>query len=256
MHGYISSGRPPLTEPIDTVLGYELSPRAKRFVAEYADFLVRMDFKDIADHPQQYIRSAETHCSCDGHRHTIWLDKQSHDFESLMMHEVMRGILMERGFPRTRIACPHEATFDALMLYLSSLLSGAVTDPIIDGWLTKDGYGVYDREELIRRTMAQVWLDAQRGAPKPYGVLFCKWTLLSVLVRLDPTFEGDALNLLLSLLRKKFPEPLELAEGLSESIKKKGFTEPYSALMAMLTLRDALKLQGRIAIVDREDRRL
>jgi hypothetical protein len=254
IHGYICSGRPPLAEPPVTVLGHELSPRARLFAAEYADFLARMDFKDIADHPQEYIRSAEAHCSCDGQRHTIWLDKESHDFESLMMHQVMRGILMERGFPRT--ACLPIATFNSLLLYLSSLLSSAVTDPIIDGWLAKGGHGVYDREVLIRRTMAQVWLDAQRGTPKPYGFLFCKWTLLTVLMRLDPTFEGDALNLLLALLRKKFQGPSELAEELSESIKKKGFTEPCTALTAMLALREALRLQGRIAIVDREDRRL
>jgi hypothetical protein len=254
MHGYISSGRPPLSEPPAFVLGYQLSPRAKRFAAEYADFLVRVDFRDIADHPHQYIRSAEAHCSCDGHRHTIWLDKQSHDFESLMMHEVMRGILMERGFPRT--ICPPIATFDALLLCLSSLLSSAVTDPIIDGWLMKDGYGVYDREELTSRTMAQVWVDARQGTPKEYGFLFCRWTLLTVLLRLDSTFEGDTINLLYALIRKKFPGPSELAEELSESIKKKGFTEPHSALMAMLKLRGALNLQNKIAVVDAEGRRL
>ena len=254
MHGYISSGRPPLSEPPAFVLGYQLSPRAQQFAAEYADFLVRVDFKDIADHPHQYIRSAEAHCSSEGLRHTIWLDRQSLDFEGLMMHQVMRGILMERGYPRT--TCPPAANFDTQLLYLSSLLSSAVIDPIIDMLLMEDGYGVYDREVLTKLSMEQVWLDARKGTPKEYGFLFCKWTLLTVLLRLDFTFEGDAANILHALIRKKFPGPSELAEELSESIKKKGFREPHSALMATLKLRGALNLQDKIAVVDAEGRRL
>ncbi len=254
MHGQVASGRPPLAQPIEAVLGHQLSPRARRFTAEHADFLVRVDFKNIADHPEPYIRSAEAHCSSDGVRHTIWLDKESQDFEGLMMHHAMRGILMEQGFPRT--VCPPAATFDGLLLYLMSLLSSAVTDPVIDIWLMEDGYGVYDREALTSRTMAQAWLDARLGIPRQYGFLFCKWTLLTVLMKLDPTFEGEAVNLLHALIHKKFPEPWRLGEDLAGLIKKNGFTEPYSALVAMLQLRDALKLQNRITIVDAEGIRL
>jgi hypothetical protein len=254
MYGHVTSGRQPISEPIADVLGCQLSPRGRRFTEEYADFIVRIDFEDIADHPHEYIRAAEAHCSSDGMRHTIWLDKKSPYFEALMMHQVMRGVLMERGYPRT--TCPPGTPFDGELLYLSSLLSSAVTDPIIDTWLMEDGYGVYDREVLTNRTMELVWLDARQGTPKEYGFLFCKWTLLTVLLKLDYTFEGDAANILHGLIRKKFPEPWKLGDELSRSIKKKGFTEPYPALMAMLELRNALKLEGKIIVLDAEDIRL
>ena len=254
MYGQVTSGRPPLAEPIDVVLGHRLSPSAQRFAAEHADFLVRVDFRDIADHSDPYIRSAEAHCSCDGVRHTIWLDTKSADFEGLMLHQAMRGILMERGFPRTK--CPPCAALFPFLLYLSSLLGSAITDPVIDRWLTQEDLRVYDRELLVRRTTAQVWLDARRGPPKEYGLLFCKWALLTVLMRLDPTFERETTNLLYALIRKKFPEPWGLGDELSQSIRQKGFTEPHSALYAMLELRSALRLEDKIEIIDAEGIRL
>jgi len=250
MHGHVTPGRSPLSEPIDAVLGHQLSPIARRFAAEYAGFFARVDFKDIAEHSVTYIRSAEAHCSCDGQRHTVWLDRESPDFESLMMHQAMRGILMERGFPRTTY--PAIGALDARLLYLSSLLSSAVIDPIIDGRLIESGYGVYDREILTRRTMEQVWLDKRLKNPKTYGFRFCKWTLLTVLLMLDSSFEGETVNLLHALIRKKFPEPWELADRFSKFMLKKGFTEPYSALIALLQLRSALKLEDKVAIVDAE----
>jgi hypothetical protein len=250
MYGHVTSGRPPLSEPIDAVLGHQLSPMAGQFMAEYADFLTRVDFKDIEEHPLTYIRSVEAHSSCDGQRHTIWLDTKNPNFEPLMMHQAMRGILMERGFPRT--TCPAGVTLDDRLLYLGSLLSSAVTDPIIDRWLIKGGYTVYDRALLGQRTMEQVWLDSRVKDPKPYGFIFCKWTLLAVLMKLDATFDGQAVNLLHALIRKKFPEPWELGERLSTFILKKGFAEPFSALIAMLQIRNALKLEDKVPIVDAE----
>jgi len=254
MHGYVTSGRRPISEPIDGVLGRELSPRARRFAEEYADFLVRVDFGDIADHPLEYVRSAEAHCSSDGVRHSIWLDKESPDFEGLMMHQVMRGVLMEKGYPRT--ASQPTASFEPHLLYLSSLLSSAVTDPIIDMLLMEDGYGVYDRELLIHRTMEQVWLDARAGVPKKFGLLFCKWALLTVLFKLDLTYEGANVGVLHALIRKKFPESWQLGDELARSVKKKGFKERHPALLAILDIRSALKLEHRILVIDAEGIRL
>jgi hypothetical protein len=62
-------------------------------------------------------------------------------------------------------------------------------------------------------------------------------------------------HLLYALIRKKFPEPWEVAETLSASIRKEGFAEPYLALRAMLELRNALNLQSRIPVIDGEGRR-
>ena len=254
MYGRVTSGRPPLAQPIDTVLGHQLSPRARKFTEVHADFLLRVDFEDIAYHPHEELRSAEAYCSCDGMRHTIWLDKESPDFEGLMMHQAMRGILMEMGFPKT--ICPPVPIIYPFLRYLSSLLASAITDPVIDRWLIEGGFGVYDREILTHRATADLWLDARRGIPRHHGFLFCKWALLAVLLRLDPTFEGGAVHFLYALIRKKFPESWELAEELSAWIRKRGFEEPYLALRAMLELRAALKLQNRIPVIDGEGRRL
>jgi len=253
MYDHATSGKPRLAEPLAAVLGHQLSPQARRFATEYADFLIRVDFKDIADHPQEFIRSAEAHCSSDGVRHTIWLDKESSDFEALVMHQAMRGILMEEGFPRT--TSPATPALDARLFYLASLLSCAVIDPIIDIRLMESGYGVYDREILTRRTMEKVWLDARAGTPKPYGFLFCKWTLLTVLLKLDPTFKGETVNLLHALIHKKFLEPWELADRFSKFMLNKGFRQPYSALIALLHLRSALKLEDKVSILDAEGTR-
>jgi hypothetical protein len=217
-------------------------------MGEHADFLVRVDFKDIAYHPLAELRSAEAYCSCDGVRHTIWLDKESPDFEGLMMHQAMRGMLMELGFPKT--ICPPGVIIYPFLRYLSSLLASAITDPVIDRWLIEGGYGVYDRQILIHRATADLWVDARRGTPRPNGFLFCKWTLLAVLLRLDPTFEGGTVHLLYALIRKKFPEPWEVADRLSAAITTKGFAEPYLALAAMLEVRSTLKLQNRIPVID------
>jgi len=247
-HRDVLSEVTPIPEPIDTVLGRKLSPRARRFVAEHADFLVRVEFMDIADHPHAYIRSTEAYHACTGTHHTIWLHRKSPDIESLVMHETMRGILMERGFPKTT---RHPSAASCLPVrHLSSLLSSALIDPIIDGHLVQGGFGVYDRKVLSRRAMAQAWLDAREGPGSPYGYLFCKWTLFTVLLMLDPTFEGAAVDLLHTMIRTKFTESWELGEVLSKVIKGKGFTEPDLALTAMLELRSALRLEESIVIVD------
>ena len=250
-HREVPSERPPIPEPIDAVLGHQLSPRAKRFVAEHADFLVRVEFKDIADHPHAYMRSTEAYYSCTAMRHTIWLYRKSPDLEALIMHETMRGILMERGFPKT---ARHPTAASCLPVrYLSSLLASAVTDPIIDRYLMQGDFGVYDREVLSRRAIAQAWLDARQPRPERYSFLFCRWTLLTVLLMLDPTFEGATVNLLHAVIRRIFPEAWERGDELSKLIKEKGFTEPDLALAAMLELRSALRLEDSIVIVDADD---
>jgi len=244
----VTSGRQPQAPPIDAVLGHQLSPQARRFTEQYADFLLRMDFKDIACHPVAELRSAEAYCSCDGMRHTIWLDKGSPDFEGLMMHQAMRGILIELGYPKT--ICPPGAIIYPFLRYLSSLLASAITDPVIDRWLMEGGYGVYDRQILIHRATADLWVDARRGALRRHGFLFCKWVLLALLLRLDPTFDVGTVHLLYALIRKKVPEPWEVADSLSAWIARKGFTEPSLALAAMLEVRNVLKLQSRIPVID------
>ncbi len=254
MHDDATSRRRPLDEPFDAILDRQLTPQARRFVAEHADFLVRVDFRDIADHPHVHIRSTEGYYASAGARHTIWLDKESADFEALLLHETMRGILVERGYPRT--ACTPDAASCIPMRYLSSLLGSAVMDPIIDGWLTKGGYRVYDREVLTRRAIAEAWLDAPRPNPARYTFLFCKWTLLTVLLMLDSSFEGETVNLLHAIIRRNFSEPWGVAEELSESITGRGFAEPHSALTAMLQLRNVLNLEDKVSLVDAEGTRL
>jgi len=248
MHDEATSGTPQFSIPFDAILGQQLSSQGRRFGTEHFDFLLRVDFKNIAEHPYPYIRATEGYYVNAGKRHTIWLNKESADFEALVLHESMRGILMERGFPKTK--CPVDSACCMEMYYMSSLLGVAVTDPIIDHFLTKAGYGVYNREILARRAIGEAWLDVPQPIPERYTFLFCKWTLLSVLIMLDPTFEGETVDLLHTVIRRKFPEARQFGEELSAAIMTRGFTEPDSALTAMLQLREALKLDDMILVVD------
>ena len=253
MHDDVVSGRSPLYEPLECVLGKHLSTEARRFVLEPSGFLTKVDFRDIADHPNPRLRSAEGYHATTGTRHTIWLNKGSRDFEALMIHEVMRGILIERGFPRTR---PIDSYPCLSVRYLSSLLGSSVTDPTIASCLTKAGYSVYNREILTRQAIAEAWLDVPERILERYTFLFCKWTLLTVLLKLDSTLQGETVSLLYSIIRRKFAEPWQVGEELSTSIINRGFTEPHSALAALVQLREALKLEDRISVLDAGGKRL
>ena len=248
MHDDINADKLPLSEPIDTVLGYVLSHRTRQFTEEHANFLLRVDFKDIARHPIPEIRSSEGYYSYGNKRHSIWLDRESADFEGLLMHETVRGILLEQGFPKT--ICPPALRSCPFLPYLGFLLSSAIIDPLIDRHLIQGGFGVYDRKVLVHRVTARVWLDARQKDLESFEFLTCKWTLLTVLLNLDSTFEGDDADTLKELIRSKFPLSADLAARLAACIKEEGFTDPYSALIAMMRLRTALKLNDMIPIVD------
>jgi len=238
----------PLTEPVDTILGQVLSPGARRFVTEHADFLVKVDFKDISFHPAPEVRSAEGYYSYDGKMHSVWLDRESADFEGLLMHETVRGILLERGYPRT--ICPESLHSCPYLPYLGFLLSSAIIDPVIDRRLIQAGFRVYDRKVLIERVEMRVWMDVREENSEAYEFLTRKWILLMVLLSLDSTFGGDDADRLKALIRDKFPVSSKLANRLAACIKEEGFTDPYSALTAIMRLRDALRLHEMIPILD------
>jgi hypothetical protein len=236
------------SEPIDTILGHVLSPGTGRFVAEYADFLVRVDFKDISFHPAPEVRSSEGYYCYSGKRHSIWLDRGSADFEGLLMHETLRGVLLEKGYPRTM--CPAVLHTCPYLPYLGFLLSSAIIDPVIDRRLTQGGFRVYNRKVLIDRIATRILIDARQRDSESYEFLTRKWILLTVLLDLDPTFSGDDTDRLKELIHDKLPLSAKLAARLAACIKEEGFSDPYSALTAMMRLRDSLKLQEMIPIMD------
>ncbi len=221
-----------------SVLGRRLLPWAEQFVATYADFLTRVDFRDIAGHPVEDVRSNEGFYEYDGMRHHIWLSTSSPDFEGLMMHEVMRGMLIEEGFPQATCSIASSPSLQ----YLSALLPSAIIDPIIDGRLITGGFSVYDRQLLIERAMGEAWVDRRSGRTSDDDFLFRKWTLFTVLLRLDTVFHRASMYPLFTLLKKKFPRSVKLGEELAERIGEKGFAEPRTALTAMIELRSNLRL--------------
>jgi hypothetical protein len=248
MHDDVNSAALVSSEPVDTILGHVLSPGTARFVAEHADFLTRVDFKDISFHPAPEVRSSEGYYSYSWKRHSIWLDKESADFEGLLMHETVRGILLEKGYPRTM--CPAVLRTCPYLPYLGFLLSSAIIDPVIDRRLTLGGYDVYNRKVLIGRIATRVEVDSRQKHSEEYEFLANKWILLTVLLNLDSTFSGNHADRLKGLIHEKFPLSANRADRLTACIKEEGFTDPYSALTAMLRLRDALKLQEMIPIMD------
>jgi hypothetical protein len=170
-------------------------------------FLRKVDFEDIADHPTPAVRFMEGHYSSDGSRHAVWLDKESPDFEGILMHQTMRAILMERGFPRAE--CVPAPASCSLIRYLG------------DGRLLHGGFPVYNREMLISRATADAWLDALQEAASP-EFLFCKWTLFTVVLRLDPTFKGDGVERLHALIRGKFSHSAEFGDRFSTYYHRDG----------------------------------
>ena len=247
MYDNSHSDKSPPSETASSILGHVLSQGAGRFISEYNDFISKVDFRDIADYPSPDVRSMEGHYSSDGVRHAIWLDPESPDFEGLLLHQTMRAILMERGFPRAE--CVPAKTYCSLIRYLCGLLSGVIVDPVIDGQLIQGGFPVYNRETLIGRATADVWLDAPQEETAP-EFLFRKWALFTIVLRLDPTFRGDGAERLRNLIRDNFPSSVEFGERFSTTIIETGFTDPYSALIVMVRLRNALKLHNKIHIVD------
>ncbi len=248
MFDHTDPGGSPPSKPIDAVLGLALSLPVRRFTAEHADFLLKVDFKDIRDHSMPEVRCAEGHYSFNGVRHTMWLDRESPDFEGLLMHEVMRAIVIERGFPKA--ICPPALTSCPYIRYLSFLLSNTVADPVIDRRLMEGGFEVYNRRLLIDRAMAEVWHDAKQEASVEDDLLCCKWALFTVLLRIDSAFEADVAAPLHRLIRRKFPLSADIGDRFSTCIKETGFTDVYSALIVMVRLRNALKLSDKIVIID------
>ena len=247
MHDDHEPGISLLSQPIDSVLGRQLSSRARRFVTEYGDFLGKIDFRDIVQHPTPQVRFMEGYYSTDGTRHSVWLSRESPDFEGLLIHQSMRAILMEGGFPRAE--CEPASVSCSLIHYLGVLLSNVVTGPVIDMQLAQRGFYLYDRETLIRRAIADLWLDAVQKTVAP-GFLFRKWALFTVVLRLDPTFAGDGAERLRRLIREEFPLSVEFGDRFSGTIIETGFKDPYSALIVMVRLRNALELHEKIFIVD------
>jgi len=229
-----------------TVLDRELSEKAARFLTEKTGALQRVRFEDISFHPHPAMRSYEACHHFDGHEHTIWLNPENDDFEALALHEILRALLLSEGFPQT---LPHPSTAAGIKEhYLASLLSHVVMEPVIDRLLVGSDLPVYCRDVVLAQKTAEIWLDARMGAPSDF--VFCKWTLLAVLVGLDPFFPGDQAGLFLGLLRRKFPRAAKAGERLAEVISRKGFGAPGQALGALVHLRDALGLRDRIAVVD------
>jgi hypothetical protein len=230
-----------------TILDKELSEKASRFLTEKADILQWVRFENIAFHPHPAMRSYEACHHFDGREHTIWLNPENDDFEALTVHEILRALLLSEGFPQV---LPHPAATAGIKVhYLASLLSHVVIEPVIDRLLVGSDLPVYRRDVALAQKTAEIWLDARQGVSS--GFVLCKWTLLAVLVGLDPIFPSDQAGLFLGLLRRKFPDAARVGgERLADVISRKGFGAPGQALGALVHLRDALGLRDRIAVID------
>lgn len=249
-----SEGRSAGVGTINAILDNRLSSHAIDFLKKNTDFLHRVEFKDITAHPSVEMRSNEGHHDFDGLKHTIWMDRESPDFEGLMMHLTTRGILLEKGFPTT--TCRFSAAFDRSARQFYPLLSAAIMDPVVDARLVEAGFHVYDRDILVERAMAGVWLDSRKQSPEDDRFLFCKWALFMVLLGLDPTFETQKARILRALISRKFPASWSFGDKMAAWLKKRGLSEPRRALAGMLILRSELKLQSKISIIDASGMRL
>lgn len=240
------------TERIDNtqmkVLGHKLSSNVRDFLEETEALLGKIDFRDIAEHPFPVTRQLDGAHEYDGYRHIVWLKPDNKDFEVFLMHEVMHGVLDKKGYPST--ARSEQLGTDQQTYYIGSLLMSVVQDTIIDDHLKQSGMVLFNRQQAIQSKYIDAHSDAQHLKLVPYGFVFCKWALISLHLLIDNTFTEDQREYLSSYIKKKFPAAFKVGHELVEKIHLHSDTSPPEALAAMVTIRNHLRLKGRVFVVD------
>lgn len=183
--------------------------------------------------------------------HVVSLKPDNPDFESFMMHEIMHGVLIHEGFPKTARTPEFN---DEQSHYIGSLLTSVIADPIIDNQLIESRLTTFNRDSAIQNKITEALLDSKTFRDIPHGFCFCKWALISFHACIDNSFTEKQRKDLYSVIDNKFPQATEFGKLLCGEIKKEGYSAPQKALNAMLVLRNSLKLNERIIIVDSQGR--
>jgi len=234
------------------ILGREISEKAEKFVEENESLLAKIEFRDISGHWNPNVRRLDGAHDFQGSRHIVWINLENPDFEQFLMHEIMHGVLINEGFPKT--ARPPDLNDDEQTHYIGSLLNSVVTDTIIDNHLMESCFVVFNRDKAIQLKIAQTLFDSKTCKGIPYGFCFCKWAMISFHACIDNTFTENQRKELYSAIEKKFAQALKLGKSLCEKIKKEGLSTQQKALNAMIILRNSLKLNRRVIIVDSQGR--
>jgi len=232
------------------VLGKPLTPKARDFLIKQTELLGDIDFRNITEHRSPFTRKIDGCHELTNNRHIVWLKPENKDFETCLMHEVMHGVLDYRGYPVTKR--PDKLQDDEQAYQIGSILMSVIQNVIIDDQLTKDGLVVFDREQAVQSKYSEAYSDFQyaKGKIVPNDFYYCKWALLTFSLIADRTFTKDQKYYLSSYIKKKFPEAYEAGFKLGEEIIINAHTEPSEALSSMIMLRNSLKLQERVYVVD------
>jgi len=233
------------------ILGHEISKKAEKFINEKEKLLGKIIFKDINKHLNPSVRELDGCHDLQGSDHVVWLKPGNPDFESFMMHEIMHGVLIHEGFPKTARASEFN---DEQSHYIGSLLTSVIADPIIDNQLIELRLATFNRGSAIQNKITEALLDSKICKGSPYGFCFCKWALISFHACIDNSFTEKQRKDLYSVIDNKFPQATEFGKLLCGKIKKEGYSVPQKALNAMLVLRNSLKLNERVIIVDSQGR--
>jgi len=229
------------------VLDHEISKKAERFIREKEKLLGKIILKDINKHWNPSVRELDGCHDLQGSDQVVWLKPDNPDFESFMMHEIMHGVLIHEGFPKTARTPEFN---DEQSHYIGSLLTSVIADPIIDNQLIGSRLTTFNRDSAIQNKTTEALLDSKTCKGSPYGFCFCKWALISFHACIDNSFTEKQRKNIYSIIDKKFPQALEFGKILCGKVKKEGFSTPQKALNAMLVLRNSLKLNERVIIVD------
>ena len=233
------------------VLDHKISKKAERFIREKEKLLGKIIFKDINKHWNPSVRELDGCHDLQGSDHVVWLKPDNPDFESFMMHEIMHGFLIHEDFPKTARTPEFN---DEQSHYIGSLLTSAIADPIIDNQLIESRLATFNRDSAIQNKITEALLDSKTFRDIPYGICFCKWALIGFHACIDNSFTEKQRKDLYSVIDNKFPQALKFGKLLCGEIKKEGFSTPQKALNAMLVLRNSLKLNERVIIVDSQGR--
>lgn len=235
------------------ILGREISEKTEKFVEENERLLGKIEFRDIFEHWNPDVRRLDGAHDIHDSKQIVWIKLDNPDFEQFMMHEIMHGVLIHEGFPQTKR--PPDLSDDKQTHDIGSLLQSVVTDPVIDNRLTESDLAFFNRDKAVQVKIEQALFDSRSCKGIPYGFCFCKWALISFHACIDNTFTENQRKELYSVIENKFAQALKFGKSLCGEIRKEGFSTPQKALNAMIMIRNSLKLNRRVIIVDSQGRR-
>ncbi len=233
------------------ILGHSLSPKVSIFIAKQrVRIRKKLVFRNVREHPFESHRNLHGICETAEHTVTIWIDPSGPHLDYTVAHEIMHAVLEVEGFPNTYR--PEEYSNDERTAHVDSMVNSTILDAVIDSRLSLQSIIDTSRSDVVTQKLKQLKRDHKLGQPSDFGPRFCVWVLNYLHAEIDPILSPMEKEQLKHKIGRTFPRVKSVGEEVIKTIHNKGFKKPNQALKAMVGIRDALKLQNRCLIMDRE----